>query len=45
MAEIVFLGGLPGHGRGGGGFQTGYAVYSPGGVCPTVLSHGGGMES
>ena len=36
------LGGLAGHERKGGRFQTGHEVYDPDGISPTVLSHGGG---
>lgn len=42
MAEIIQIGGLPGHERKGGGFQTGYAVFSSQGICPTLLANGGG---
>ena len=41
MAEINLLGGLPGHERKGGEFQTGYRVYSKDGISPTVLANGG----
>lgn len=44
MAEINLLGGLPGHERKGGKFQTGYSIYSPDGISPTVLANGGGTE-
>lgn len=44
MAEINLLGGLPGHERKGGEFQTGYSVYSKDGISPTVLANGGGTE-
>lgn len=40
MTDIISLSGLSE--RKGGGFQTGYEVYSAEGVCPTLLSHGGG---
>ena len=39
---IKLLGGLPGHERKGGGFQTGYQVYGTDGACPTLLADGGG---
>ena len=39
--EIKLLGGLEGHERKGGGWQTGYEVYGSGGLSPTILSHGG----
>lgn len=42
MAEINLLGGLPGHERKDGVFQTGYTVYSQDGISPTVLANGGG---
>ena len=41
MTEINLLGGLPGHERKGGGFQTGYSVYGTDGISPTVLANGG----
>lgn len=41
MAEINLLGGLPGHERKDGVFQTGYSVYSQDGISPTVLANGG----
>lgn len=44
MAEINLLGGLPGHERKDGVFQTGYSVYSQDGISPTVLANGGGTE-
>lgn len=44
MAEINLLGGLPGHVRKDGTFQTGYSVYGVDGISPTILSHGGGTE-
>ena len=44
MAEINLLGGLPGHERKGGEFQTGYSIYSPDGISPTVLANVGGTE-
>lgn len=44
MAEINLLGGLPGHERKDGVFQTGYSVYSQDGISPTVLADGGGTE-
>ena len=40
--EIKLLGGLDGHERKGGGIQTGYQVFDPCGLCPTLLSLGGG---
>lgn len=40
MPGIVLLGGFAE--RKSGGFQTGYSVYGADGVCPTILSHGGG---
>ena len=40
--EIKQIGGLPGHERKGGGFQTGYAVFDTDGICPTLLADGGG---
>ena len=40
--EIKLLGGLDGHKRKGGGFQTGYQVFDPCGLCPTLLADGGG---
>lgn len=42
--EIKMLGGLEGHERKGGGFQTGYEVYGSDGIAPTILAHGGGTE-
>lgn len=39
--RILELGGLDGHQR-GKSYQTGYAVYSPDGICPTILADGGG---
>ena len=42
MVRIKLLGGLPGHERKGGGFQTGYEVFSSDGLCPTILANGGG---
>lgn len=42
MQDIRFLGGIPGHERKGGGFQTGYGVYGTDGICPTLLANGGG---
>ena len=42
--EIKQIGGLPGHERKGGGFQTGYAVFDTDGICPTLLADGGGTE-
>lgn len=44
MAEIKMFGGLEGHERKGGGFQTGYEVCDSDGIAPTILSHGGGTE-
>ena len=40
--EIKQIGGLPGHERKGGGFQTGYAVFDSDGICLTLLADGGG---
>lgn len=40
--EIKLLGGLDGHERKGGGIQTGYQVFDPCGLCPTLLAKGGG---
>ena len=40
--EIKQIGGLPGHERKGGGFQTGYAIFDSDGICPTLLADGGG---
>ena len=42
--KIKLLGGLDGHERKGGGFQTGYQVFDPGGLCPTLLADGGATE-
>lgn len=42
MQDIRFLGGIPGHERKDGGFQTGYSVFYPDGICPTLLANGGG---
>ena len=40
--EIKLLGGLDGHERKGGGIQTGYQVFDPCGLCPTLLANMGG---
>lgn len=40
MTEINLLGGLPGHERKDGVFQTGYSVYGQDGISPTVLARG-----
>lgn len=45
MVRIKLLGGLPGHERKGGGFQTGYEVFSSDGLCPTILANGGGVRN
>lgn len=42
MDRINLLGGLPGHERKGGGFQTGYSVYGADGISPALLANGGG---
>lgn len=42
MNRINLLGGLPGHERKGGGFQTGYSVYGADGIAPAMLAQGGG---
>ena len=39
---IKLLGGLEGHERKGGGWQTGYEVYGSDGLSPTILANGGG---
>lgn len=41
--EIKLLGGLDGHERKDGGFQTGYSIFDPDGICPTLLANGGGV--
>lgn len=45
MTEINLLGGLPGHERKDGVFQTGYSVYSQDGISPTVLANRGGVRN
>jgi DNA (cytosine-5)-methyltransferase 1 len=43
LNEIKILGGLPGHKRKGGGFQTGYSVYGADGISTGVaVAWGGG---
>lgn len=37
--RVVLIGGIEGHER-GQSFQTGYAVYSPFGLCPALLANG-----
>lgn len=43
--KIKLLGGLDGHERKGGGIQTGYQIFDPDGLCPTLLSDGGGIRN
>jgi DNA (cytosine-5)-methyltransferase 1 len=45
MTGINLLGGLPGHERKVGVFQTGYSVYGTDGISPTVLANGGGVRN
>ncbi len=45
MTGINLLGGLPGHERKDGVFQTGYSVYGTDGISPTVLADGGGLRN
>ena len=45
MTGINLLGGLPGHERKDGVFQTGYSVYGTDGISPTVLADGGGLQN
>lgn len=40
--DIKMMGVLPGHERSDGSSQTGYRVYDPSGICPTLLAHSGG---
>ena len=44
MTGINLLGGLPGHERKDGVFQTDYSVYGTDGISPTVLADGGATE-
>ena len=45
MDRINLLGGLPGHERKGGGFQTGYSVYGADGIAPAMRAQGGGIRN